>query len=550
MYRIALGTFPALLLCAPLMAQPARPAIYPRGAVNAASLLAPGLPGGSIAQGSTFTIFGSGLGPAAGVQVPAFPLGTSLAGVSITASQGNRTVNILPLFVRQDQINALMPSNAPLGWVSLRVTYNNVRSNPSPVFVVRDNPGIYTFTGTGMGPGAMQNIAADGTLPLNSNRASARPGQSIQMYLTGLGPIAAPDNLAPPPGTLSTPVEVWVGGAPATVSYSGRSPCCSGLDQIVFTVPANAPLGCWVPVQVRTSRTQVSNTVTMAISADGGACTETANPLAPAIVGGGTVGLLSLVRTVVRQDVGVNAPIDVTGDELTFSPTRLPGGPFVFTPLWSAPPAGTCTVYAGAGDYWTSGKIADSTPAVPLNPGTQFTVSGPAGPKAVSLADGTAHIGSHLPLYSLPSFLLLSPGNFTVTSAGGPDIGPVNTTITVAAPISWTNRDQTTTVSRSQPLTLTWSGGVEGQAIQILGVNSDLPTNSSALFSCLAPPGATSFTAPPQVLSALPASRPDALDSAGIVYVISSRRTPISVQGLSAAFASSVYMAGKTVVFR
>jgi len=34
----------------------------------------------------------------------------------------------------------------------------------------------------------------------------------------------------------------------------GRTPCCAGLDQIVFTLPADTPNGCYVPVTVRTCR--------------------------------------------------------------------------------------------------------------------------------------------------------------------------------------------------------------------------------------------------------------------------------------------------------
>lgn len=60
-----------------------------------------------------------------------------------------------------------------------------------------------------------------------------------------------------------------------TVLYSGRSPCCSGVDQIVMTLPSNVPLGCWVPVTVNAGGV-VSNTATLAIAA---ACSDPANPL-------------------------------------------------------------------------------------------------------------------------------------------------------------------------------------------------------------------------------------------------------------------------------
>jgi hypothetical protein len=47
------------------------------GARSAASYMPPSLPGGGIAQGSLFSLFGTGLGPATGVSVTAFPLGTT-----------------------------------------------------------------------------------------------------------------------------------------------------------------------------------------------------------------------------------------------------------------------------------------------------------------------------------------------------------------------------------------------------------------------------------------------------------------------------------------
>jgi uncharacterized protein (TIGR03437 family) len=526
------------------------PAVYPHSIVNAASFVAPGLPAGSIARGSIFTIFGSSIGPAQGTQVSAFPLQNTFNGVSITVTQGATVVNALPLYVGRNQINAVMPSNAPLGWVSLHVAYNNERINPAPVFVVNDSVGIFTSTGTGLGPGAVNNFVSESNQPANSAANAAEPGQIVTMFASGLGPISAPDNQAPPAGTLPTPVEVWVGGIPASVSYSGRSPCCSGLDQIVFTVPSNAPTGCWVPVQVRTSSINVSNTVSMAIGSKGAPCSDPTNPVSAPLISGTPTGILSLTRTAVHEDVGINAPIDVVADTFAYSAAKQPGGPFVFSPLTSAPPPGTCAVYAGVGDYWATGQIPDSTVSTALDVGSQFSITTPSGPQQVTLSDGLYGLGAYLPLYGLPNQLVLSPGSYAVSGSGGADVGAVKVSITVPEPITWTNRDQTTIVNRSQPLTLTWSGGSSGQQIQILGENSDLRTNSSSLFFCIAPAGATSFTVPPQVLASISPTRTSSLDSTGIIFVISSSQSPFAAPGLKAAFASAVYKTGKTVVFQ
>ena len=100
-----------------MFAQPSitQPLIAPGGILNAASLMAPGLPGGAIARGSLFSLFGQRVGPAAGVAATAFPLQTALAGVSVKVTQGANSVDAIPVFVNANQINAIMPSNAP-GW--------------------------------------------------------------------------------------------------------------------------------------------------------------------------------------------------------------------------------------------------------------------------------------------------------------------------------------------------------------------------------------------------------------------------------------------------
>ncbi len=549
--RAASALGPALLIpfAGALTAQ--IPAIPLHGVVNAASYAAPGLPGGSIAQGSMFTIFGSALGPAQGVAASAFPLSTTLASVSITVSQGTQSIAALPLFVSQNQINALMPSTAPLGWVSLRVTANKAVSNYSPVFVVHDSPGIFTFTGTGLGPAALQNYVTASSTPSNSLQTAAKPGQTEILYLTGLGPINAPDNEAPPLGNLPTPVEVWVGGVPATVTYSGRSPCCAGFDQIDFVVPASAPQGCWVPVSVRTSHATLGNFASMAIGSKGSACSDPSNALSSTVVNGGSMGVLSLSRMAIHEDIGVNAPLDITDDFLTFSAVQQKGGAFAFAPFVSLPPPGSCTVYQGVGDFFETVNVPQaSTVSGKLDAGTQFQVTGPGGQLAVPLLGTGGPIGSFLPLFSLPNTLFLTPGNYKVASAGGQNVEAFQAAITMPAPLTWTNRDQTTNVSRSQPLTLNWSGGASGQTVLILGADSDLPTNSSAAFLCFASPGASSFTVPPQVLGAIPATQPSVLHSKSAIYLMSSSDAPFTAAGLKTAIASAVYATGKTVNFQ
>ncbi len=116
--------FPVLLF--PLLAfgQTSTPVISPGGIVNAASYTGPGAPGSGIAQGALFTLFGTGLGPSTGVSAQSFPLGKSLAGVTVQVTSGSTVVDAIPVFVSAGQINAILPSNTPLGADKVTVSYN------------------------------------------------------------------------------------------------------------------------------------------------------------------------------------------------------------------------------------------------------------------------------------------------------------------------------------------------------------------------------------------------------------------------------------------
>ena len=148
-----------------------------------------GIPGGAIARGSIFSVFGAHLGPVKPVTASSFPLGTALGNVSINVIQGSTTVNAIPVYVSASQINAIMPSNAPLGAVSLQVVSSNARGNLSPARVASSAFGIFTATGTGIGPGVLYNFVAQDNQPVNSPTITAKRGQVITLWGTGLGPV-------------------------------------------------------------------------------------------------------------------------------------------------------------------------------------------------------------------------------------------------------------------------------------------------------------------------------------------------------------------------
>ncbi len=522
--------------------------------------MAPGLPGGSIAQGSIFAIFGVKLGPNSPSPGLAFPLSTTLNGVSIKVIQGTTSVDAIPIYVGATQINAIMPSNAPLGRVSLQVTSSGNKSPVSPATIVATSVGLLAANSGGFGPGVIQDALAGGLLPFNTGGTPATPGQIAVLYATGLGPIVSPDNVAPVSGNLGAPTEVFVGGVAAAVAYHGRSSCCSGLDQINFTVPSNAPLGCWVPVQVRTNGTQMSNTVTMAISANGAACSDPANALSQPFRAGSKFGVVSLLHDDTTEDVGQQSPKNVTTDSamITFQ-QESPAGVGPFHPMFSLPPAGTCTSYTTPGDLFdgdpfpglaTSGKF--------LNGGTPLTLS--AGGTTKNLLRPADNSRNFQPLgytytgSAVPSSLKLTAGSsYTVNGPGGPDVGAFTAPGTFAGGLTWTNRDQTLTITLSQGFTVNWTGAPSGQQVIVFGGNVDLPSNATSLFACVAPAGASSFTVPAIALGNVAPTRTNLLQSQGAVYVGSlplASPPAFSATGLDFGALLPGSFIGKTVIFQ
>jgi uncharacterized protein (TIGR03437 family) len=538
-----------------MFAQP--PQIYGRAIVNAATFMPPGLPAGSIARGSLFSIFGARIGPGSSPGL-AFPLSTNLGGVSVQVTQGATTVAAIPVFVSPGQINAIMPSNAPLGAVSVVVQNGNFKTPPAPARVVTDSFGIFGV----VGPGIMQNFVSASSLPLNTPSNPATPGQTIILYGTGLGAGLNADNVAPQAGNLPTKVEVFVGGQLAATSYSGRSPCCAALDQIAFQVPSSAPLGCWVPVHIRTNNTTVSNTVTMAISADGSPCSDSFNALSAPLLAGQKIGLIGLLRTDITEDVGLQRPGQVTTDAAMMTFQQENPVPFLpFNALISLPPPGTCTSYTGAGDLLNGDKIpgADDVGAKFLNAGTPLTVSSATDKR--SLPRPTNNARNYQPLgYTYtnshrPASLFLNPGSFTVAGPGGADVGAFQATVTVPNPVglTWTNRAQTTTIDRTQGFTVNWTGAPPDQNVIIFGGGVDMPTNSSAVFACVAPAGSSSFTVPSIAMANVPATRPNLIQSKGAVYVgalPTANPAAFSASGLDIGAIVTGAFAAKTVIFQ
>jgi uncharacterized protein (TIGR03437 family) len=524
----------------------AQPAIRsPFGILNSASYAYPGLPNSSIAQGSLFAIFGTNLGPSAPVNALTFPLQTTLGGTSIQVTSGGTTVAAVPLYVSATQINAVLPSNTPTGSATLTVTYNTQQSAAEAFQVIANSVGVYSVASNGTGAGAItNNVVIYG--PTNP----AHPGDTSVMWATGLGPVQGNEFAGPLPGNMpNVPVEIFVGGQQASVGYRGRSGCCTGLDQIVFTVPSGA-LGCNVPVAVQINNV-VSNFTTMPIAAAGtSTCTDSSGTIDYSqFQAKGTVSLgsVSLSRTALTETLP--APIGtVSGTTDTGSATFYK---YTYQQITESNPLqaysfGACTVFVYAGN---SAAIPTAIPT-PLDAGKPITVTGPNGAmtlteQSTGLYSATLGGGVSIPGEPAPPPLYLSPGAYTVTGPGGSAVGAFSTNLTVYQPLDWTNESAINIIERASGQSVTWSGGNPNGTVMIEGYSAVPGTNPNGsdtvggIFICYAPDSAGQFSIPPVVLLSLPPSGTTGGISLGAMIISNYTSTSFSASGLDLGYAST-----------
>jgi hypothetical protein len=164
-----------------------------------------------------------------------------------------------------------------------------------------------------------------------------------------------------------------------------------------------------------------------------------------------------------------------------------------------------------------------------------------------------AFLGSTVTGLTLSPGLLLNPGAFTFSGPGGQNVPAFSTSFNMPAVITWTNRDQVATINRTQPLTVTWTGASASQSVSIVGGVVDLPTNSSALFQCVAPSGASSFTVPPAILSTLPATRALPSQSKSVLFVGAlpgGSSSAFTTAGLNSAVVLPIVLSGRPVTLQ
>jgi uncharacterized protein (TIGR03437 family) len=549
-----------LMAAATAMAQPS---VAKNGILNAASVAYVGLPNSSIAPGSIFSIYGANLGPTTNPPQTSFPLQTTLGGVSVTVTSGGTSVSAVPVYVGPSQVNAILPSDTPIGSATLTVTYNAQTSAAVPFQVGASSPGIVAINSAGYGPGVITD--ANPIPNVYGLTYSAHAGDVSIVWATGIGPVQGDEFTGPLPGDMpNLGLEVYVGGVKASVTYRGRSGCCVGEDQIVFTVPQGV-LGCRVPVALQIGNV-VSNFVTMPIappgtntcSDPGGATTSQLSQFAQQ----GTVarGDVSLIRSTTTTTLPPpSGTVTSTSDTGSASFLKYNFAQYLTSNAFGVYTTGSCTVIVFRGSSGASSGVIQ--PSV-LDAGSPITVNGPDGsteqlPKGPS-GFYSAQLAGTSGTTTLPPYL--NAGTYSVSSAGGNDVGPFSQTLTIFTPLTWTNQDSINTIPRTAGQLVTWSGGDPNSTVVIIGTSfvqgtaTDGSDTVGANFVCAAADSAGQFTIPAIVLLSLPASSSQSVGGftipAGNLALETISSTPFTAHGIDIGAVSSIVSIGKSLTYQ
>jgi uncharacterized protein (TIGR03437 family) len=213
------------------------PTIAPNGVVNAASFDKP------VAPGSYITIFGNGLSDTTdSATTPILPLAIDFALVSFDVPSANISAPGHMIYVSPGQVNLQVPwelqgQTSAQVKVTIDFSYGNVVTVPLADYA----PAFFEIGGGNVAARDLNNNVLGTSNP-------AKQGQTIQLYLNGLGPVSnqpASGDPAPssPLATCKSTPSLSIGGKTATSSFCGLAPGFPGLYQINAVVPTGLTPG-------------------------------------------------------------------------------------------------------------------------------------------------------------------------------------------------------------------------------------------------------------------------------------------------------------------
>jgi hypothetical protein len=431
------------------------------------------------------------------------------------------------VFASGGQVNAVLPCDVAPGEARL-----SVGPSSEPFLVANQNFQLFTRNLRGFGPAVAENLDEEGPR-LNSLVAPASPGQAVALWGTGLGICD---------GAADRGFTIWIGGRVAPVLARQRVDEIQGAERLIVLVPFSAPLGCFVPVVVR-SGGEFSNVGTIAVGAGGG-CLDKLNgfSLGTSRLNEGPltwakIQVLRGVATIERPGIVVLQTAAEQG-EATFVRSTLDSlaeafyypapGSCLVRPLGSARPGGT-VLDAGAltlSGLWDVGLTPDRTDGVyrrRLSP-TPFENRG--------------------------GDFLRPQTSYVVRGRGGPQVGQFEATLAVPHFLQWTNRDELPfALERSAPIEVRWSGGQPGREFTVIrGFSFDRQLNRGREFVCTAPVEAGWFRLPESVVRSLPATPLDFFLSVGNAPLLA--RPSFQASGLDLGFFTYETASGRNFALR
>jgi uncharacterized protein (TIGR03437 family) len=243
----------------------AGPVPVPLGVVNAASFAKSASGAGSaVAPGSLIQIYSS-LAGASEASAASAPFQTSLGGVSVTFDGVPAPIQAVAPSGPYPFINAQLPFEITNSSSSMVVTVNGVSSAPFAVPVTPQAPGIFTSPANGQSNAIFVYLnpatnAATVAAPSSQGSYFTIPvapiprGTAGFFYATGVGALTPPvgDGSGGTGATSNANLmpTALVGGVSVQVSFAGQAPGYPGVNQINITIPANAPTGNAVSLQL------------------------------------------------------------------------------------------------------------------------------------------------------------------------------------------------------------------------------------------------------------------------------------------------------------
>ena len=304
---------------------------------------------GDLVRNGFFSVFVAGA-PDETFFADSLPLGQD-GPILIKITQGPITVEALDVFSDGSQYNGIIPKDAPLGEVEIRVCVGDLESAPFPAVIVAKKPRLFTLDGFGSGMGVFQKFDEQRvpTVPIFTDGVERG---DITAWGTGLGtsPSRSDRDASPAENFAETNnVEVRVGGVPAElVHYGGPNPAFPALDQWNIVPDPATPPGCVVPLDIVVNDCPPSNFVGIPISPAGGACVDPVNPY---LEGSDPWPRDILDVQLVQAQVTIPAA-DGSRSKVLVEQARIEAGRYNFSTInWGVgyPSLSTCTAFNGAG---------------------------------------------------------------------------------------------------------------------------------------------------------------------------------------------------------